>query len=373
MDVHAKYGLRRVINAYDKATLLGGARVPAEIADVVSAGLGEAFEIDDMQRVAGEAIVAATGAEWGGVTSCAAAGITLGAAACMTGTDPARIAQLPDTTRMPNRVLIQAGHAISFGAPVTQMIRLAGAQVAEVGSAEGCRPRQLEEELSRGDVAAVVCVESYHTADYPGLSISEVVSAAHRVRVPVVVDAATQELRLPEIVAMGPDLVVCSARKYLRSTTAGVVAGRRDLVEAVLRQSAGIGRTMKVGKEGILGAVAAFETASWRDRAAWSRRETQKISHILDRLSGLDGVSATVSPDPNGCPFDRVCLRLDPVATGHTPDSLRSALLEGDPAVHVRVYRPDNGCIFLNATEMDPAEVDVLCDRIVRVLRRGNS
>ena len=68
-----------------------------------------------------------------GVTACVAAAITLGAAAAMTSRDKVRVAQLPDTRGMPNRVVIQAGHCISFGVPVAQMIRLSGAEIVEVG------------------------------------------------------------------------------------------------------------------------------------------------------------------------------------------------------------------------------------------------
>ena len=67
-----------------------------------------------------------------------------------------RIAQLPDTAGMPNRVVIQKGHCISFGAPVTQMIRLSGAEVVEVGTANGCRPWHIEDALAKGHIAAIM-------------------------------------------------------------------------------------------------------------------------------------------------------------------------------------------------------------------------
>lgn len=332
MDIHERFGLKRVLNAYDKATSLGGARVAPEVAEVVAQALPQAFELEDIQNAAGRAIARATGAEWGCVTACAASGIALGVAAAMTGADDARIAQLPDTEGMANRVVLQKGHAVSFGAPVPQMIRLSGARVAEVGLANGCRRWQVESELERGGVAALFAVESYHTVRYAGLNIPELADIARQAGVPLVVDAATQELRLKELVAQGPDLIVCSAHKYLASTTAGVVAGRRDLVEAVKKQSAGIGRPMKVGKEGILGVLAAFEAPPWTDVAAWRRAERAKAQRIVDRLGALPGVEASLSPDPNGCPFDRARLRLDPGKSGFTPQSLRGALASRDPA-----------------------------------------
>ena len=368
MDLYERYGLRRVINAYDKSTALSGAIVPPQIVEVVAECLRHPYELDAIQNAAGAAIAEATGAEWGCVTACAAAGITLGVAASMTGADAAKVAQLPDTNGMPNRAVIQKGHCISFGAPVSQMIRLSGAEVVEAGHANACRPWQIEHELARGSVAALVAVESYHTVRYGGVGLPDLARLAHGAGVPLIVDGATQELRLRELVATGADLVICSAHKYLASTTAGIVAGRRDLVEAVKLQSQGIGRGMKAGKEAIFGVLAAFESPVWRDTPQWTAEQERKAERIVGLLAGIDGLTVAIDPDPNGCPFPRVRLWLDAEATGHRPASLRAALAKGDPTVVARVYNPDEGCVYLNATEMTDEEIDFACGKIRAVL-----
>jgi len=366
MDLCERYGLQRVINAYDRATFLGGARVLPEIAEVVCAGLGEPFRIDDLQAAAGRAIARRSGAEAGCVTACAAAAITLGVASAMTGTEHDRVRQLPDTTGMKSRVVIQRGHRISFGAPVVQMIRLSGAQVVEAGTKERCRAEDVAATID-DQTAAVFAVESYHTVDYDGLKLAELAEVAYAAGVPLLVDAATQELRLREIVGMGPDLVGCSSHKYFSSTTAGIVAGRADLVAGVLAQGVGIGRGMKVGKEGILGVIAATDTPMQTDTEAWSRAERAKVERIVERLSAIPGLQATISPDPNGCPFDRVRLTLDE-STGHTAQSLREALMARDPAIHIRIYGSEPDATYLNATEMTENEVEAVCDAIGEVL-----
>lgn len=367
MDLHEKYQLRRVLNAYDKATHLGGARLAPAVARVVSASLGECFFLDELQQAAGRAIAEATGSEWGCVTACAAAGITLGVAAAMTGPDLARVAQLPDPDGMPNRVIIQHGHCISFGTPVTQMIRLAGAEVVAVGGPSSCSSRHVRQELDQGGVAAIVAVESYHTSMYDGVSLRQLAELAHDAGVPLIIDSATQELRLRELVATGADAVIGSAHKYLGAATAGVVAGRRELMAAMVLQHQGIGRGMKVGKEGIVGVLAAFEAPTWRDTATWTANENRKVERILDALAELPGVVAAASPDPNGCPFLRVRLAFDQAAR-HTAAAVRQALGAGDPAVIVRCYGFDREAIYINATEMTDEEVGVLCERLREVL-----
>ena len=69
-----------------------------------------------------------------------------------------------------------------------------------------------------------------------------VVEAAHDKGVPVIVDGAAQDHRMRQLIDTGADLFITSAHKYLCSTTAGIVAGRRELVEAVYLQNRGIGR-----------------------------------------------------------------------------------------------------------------------------------
>lgn len=363
MDLHGKYGLRHVVNGYDKATSLAGAKVLPEIAEVVRESLGSCFILDELQAAAGRVIAGATGSESGCVTACAAAAITLGVAAAMTGRDKARVAQLPDTRGMPNRVVVQAGHCISFGVPVTQMIRLSGAELVQAGTAGACGADQVRLALADGRVAAVFAVESYHTCRYDGLGVSELADIAHEAGVPLIVDAATQELRLRELVATGADLVSCSAHKYLGSTTAGVVAGRADLVAAVLLQHAGIGRGMKVGKEGIFGVLAAFEAPMWQERDAWTAGEHRKVLRVVDLLTGMPGTQVSTDPDPNGCPFLRVRVALGAEA-GHGAEGLKDALAEGDPSVVVRRYAFDPDCVYINATEMTDEEISTLCERL---------
>ena len=110
----------------------------------------------------------------------------------------------------------------------------------------------MELELNRDHVAAVVAVESHHTVQHGWIPLSELVPMAHAAGVPVIVDGAAQDLRFQELIGYGSDLVIASAHKFLCSTTAGVVAGRRELVEAVYLQNRGIGRGMKAGRKRFL-------------------------------------------------------------------------------------------------------------------------
>ncbi len=368
MDFHERHQLRHVINACGKMTKLAGAIVLPPIADAVRESLNHFYELDALQDAAGRVIARASGAEGGCVTACTSSGITLSVAAAMTGNDLARVWQLPDTSGMPRRVLIQKGHCVNYGAPITQSIRLAGALPVEMGAINNCPADVIRHELASDGVAAVVAVESHHTVRHGWVPLEEVVGMAHEVGVPVIVDGAAQDHRLAQLIATGADLVITSAHKYLCSTTGGVVAGRQELVDAVYLQNRGIGRGMKAGKEAIVGAIAALEFRMSEDIAAWTAEQDRKVALILDRLTDLPGVRLSVDPDPNGCPFSRARLDLDPDVAGESAQSLTARLAEGNPTIVTRAHHADEGYIYLDAIEMTDEQIEITCRRIREIL-----
>jgi L-seryl-tRNA(Ser) seleniumtransferase len=214
----------------------------------------------------------------------------------------------------------------------------------------------------------VVAVESHHTVRYGCVELEELIKLAHEAGVPLIVDGAAQDLRCRELITSGVDLLVMSAHKYLCSTTAGIVAGRKDLVEAVYLQNRGIGRGMKAGKEAIVGAMAALECRMLMDVAAWQAEQDRKVELILELLEGVPGLSLSVEPDPNGNPFSRVRLTPDPETTGHNASSLAVALAEGDPTVVARAHHASEGYICLDAIDLVDNDIRIVCRKVRRIL-----
>ena len=373
IDLHKKYNVRRVINACGKMTKLCGAIVLPEIAATASEALNHFFDLDEVQAAAGKIIAEATGAETGCVTACTSAGITLSVAACMTGNDLAKVWQLPDSSGMPNRVIIQKGHCVNYGAPITQAIRLAGAEVVEIGVINRTTPEEIRHELTKGNVAAVVAVESHHTVRFGWVKLPQVIEIAHEFNVPVIVDGAAQDHRLKQLIGDGSDLVITSAHKYLCSTTGGVVVGRKDLIDAVYLQNQGIGRGMKAGKEAIFGAMAALQYRMNEDMTAWTAEQDRKVQLILDRLGDIPGLKLEIDADPNGCPFSRARLEPGHAITGHTARTLTEALAAGDPTVVARAHHADEGYIYLDAIEMTDEEIEFVCDKVRGILATPTS
>ncbi|HTU56428.1 MAG TPA: aminotransferase class V-fold PLP-dependent enzyme [Acetobacteraceae bacterium] len=370
-DIRARLGLRPIINVSGTMTALGASIVVPEAIEAVAAMLGEFVEIGDLQRKASAVIARLCAADAGFVTACASAGITLAIAGAMTGADLAAIERLPETTGLKNEVPVQRGHMVGYGAPVEQAIRLAGARVVPFGGATEVRPYQLAGVINAG-TAAVLYVVSHHTVRYGQLALEEVAEIAHAGGVPVIVDAAS-EYDLRGFLARGADVAVYSAHKFLGGPTAGIVAGRKELVRAAYLQNSGIGRGMKVGKEGMAGTIAALEAWEKRDHAAVRAREMRALSLWRERLSRWTGVAPEIVPDPTDNPLDRLLVRVDPAAARITAWDLADALAAGAPPVIVRDHEVEHGYFFLDPCNLHPGEEAVVADRMDAELEQARA
>ncbi|MBI1776193.1 MAG: aminotransferase class V-fold PLP-dependent enzyme [Proteobacteria bacterium] len=368
-DVRTRMGLRPIINVSGTMTHLGASIVVPDAVRTVAEILPEFVEINDLHRKASRAIAKLTGAEAGFVTASASAGITLSVAGCMTGPDLALIEQLPDAAGMKDEVVIQMGHMTQYGAPIEQAIRLAGAKVVPVGTVTDARPYQLAHKLGERTAAAVYVV-SHHTVQYGMIPLAEFASICHEKGVPVVADLAS-EYDLKGFLAAGTDLAVYSAHKFLGAPTAGIVAGPKVLVRSVFLQNAGIGRGMKVGKEGIAGTIAALEAWAVRDHAGVRKIEAGYLQLWVKRFQGLPGIEARIIPDPTNNPLDRLMLKIDPEMARITAWELADALASGDPPVIVRDHEVEHGFFQMDPCNLHQGEAEIVADRVVAELKRA--
>jgi len=114
MDIYERLGVRKRINAAGLLTRLGGSLMPPEVLEAMRQAAHSSVDIAELQARASVVIAKCTGAEAGLVTSGAAAGLTLGTAACITGLDVPRMERLPDTEGMPNEVIMCRPHRTGY-------------------------------------------------------------------------------------------------------------------------------------------------------------------------------------------------------------------------------------------------------------------
>lgn len=363
---HDSQGLRPLINVAGTMTGLGASIASREVAAAAAGAMENFVSIHEAQSLASGAIQRATGAEAGFMTASASAGITLSVAACMTGMDPVRVEALPGDTGPRNEVVVQAGHLCGYGAPLAQAVALSGARVKTAGQSTKCADYQVAGAL--GDtVAAGLYVVSHHAVHYGQCPLRRFAALCRDAEVPVIVDAAS-EYDLRGFLAAGADVVVYSGHKFLGGPTAGIVAGRRDLIRAAYLQNIGIGRGMKIGKESIFGAIAALKAWETRDHAGIRAAEERIVANWKAALAGIEGVRAVPVTDPTGNPITRLQVELDPAILGFNAATAARALAERNPAVIVRNHQTELGFFQLDPCNLKDGQEPLVAAALREVL-----
>src|SRR4051794_10953406 len=307
----------------------------------------------------------ATGAEAGMVTGGAAAGLVLGTAACIAGTEIRKIEQLPDTTGLRNEAIMHRTHRNGYD----HSVRAAGAQIVEIGYAHGTQPRHLAEAI--GERTALVVYLMSPWAGRGALSLRETCRVAHRHGIPVLVDAAAvlpPAENLRRFIAEGADLVAFSGGKGLNGPQgSGILAGRADLIAAAAANGSpnhSVGRAAKAAKEDIVGLIVALESYLRRDHAADVAVWRAQAEYMLTRLRDFPGVAATYLHDEREHHTPRVELVFEP-SSGIDAHELVVALENHDPRIYL--FEPTGpsakpNSVVINTHTMRPGDERIIAE-----------
>lgn len=366
MNIYERYNLTKIINARGTYTPLGVSRSSQFVCQKVAEALSQFFLIDELQDEASRVISRWTGAEAGAVTHCTSASITLSVAAAMAGDSPEKVAALPVTNGMPNRVVLPAGHAVNYGHSILQDLRLAGALPVLAGREEKCSLLDIDTALAHKNTACLLLVSSRLVKGEP-INYEHAVKAAHLRGVPAIIDGAAQDMRVKELLATGADLVLVSSQKYLAGSTAGLVIGNAGLVRAIRAHETGIGRGMKATKEGIIGVLAAIEQREALDLADWKDEQKERAEAFIRAVSKIKNIEARMEPDPVGLPFSRIFIRIKPNKSGVNAKSLQLRLRDSTPSIRVLKDRYGSDQILLELVPLTDDEIKTIQQRIIDI------
>ncbi|QKJ88779.1 L-seryl-tRNA selenium transferase [Paramixta manurensis] len=357
-SIYEKYGLKQVINASGRMTILGVSTPSAEVVDTVKYGLNHYFEIKDLVNKTGAYIAKLLNAEDAVVVSCASAGIAQSVAAVIVKDNDWLLENLHAAPlTVPHDIVVPKGHNVNFGAPVGTMVTMGGGRLVEAGYANECSPEQLSAAITP-QTAAILYIKSHHCVQKSHLSVEQAAVVARKHGVPLIVDAAAEE-DLQCYYQFGADLVIYSGAKAIEGPTSGLVVGKRQYVEWVKRQSAGIGRAMKVGKEGILGLTQAIENYLTQEKATGAQM-VEKMTPFIDNLNALNGISARVVWDAAGRDIARSEIHFDESVIGRTTGDVVQALKTGEPAIYFRGYKANEGIIEADVRSVSADQLNTI-------------
>ncbi len=379
-DFLERLRLDRVINATGTVTRLGASPIDPQVIAAMAAAAQTSIDMGELQGRASERISRLTGAEAGIVTSGAMAGLLVGAAACIAGFDAVKMAQLPDTAGMRNEFIVPRSHRNSYD----HGVRAAGARLVEVGLPDrltACGVRDTEaweiEDAIGERTAGILYLAGAHSRP----PLAAVVRVARAANVPVLVDAAAQlppAGNLRRYIDEGADLVVFSGGKGIGGPSAsGILCGRRRLVASALLQQLdldyryedwqppaqlidkrefrgvprhGIGRSCKVGKEQIVGLLAALNRFAAEDDAARNERFARIATSLVESLRAVPDLRVRSVSDPTHADLPLVEITIVPAAGRPDATEIAARLRGATPAVHVDATDADTGTLLIVPT-----------------------
>lgn len=371
MSIYKRLGIRTVINGNATLTRLGGSIMPPEVVNAMVEASKHFVDIIELQKRVGEKLASLTHNEAAYVSCGAAAALTLSTAACITGLDASKREKLPhiDDT-MKSEVIVHRHGRVGYDFAVRQV----GVKFVEIGNEHGTKPEELENVIT--DKTAAIFYFANPSREHLWVPYQNAIEIAHKYNVPLIVDAAAQ-LPPPEnlwrFTQMGADLAMFSGGKGLCGPqSSGLIVGEKSLIDAIAfngHPNPYIGRGMKVGKEEMVGLLAAVEWYLNQDHEQLMQTYEEQVTYFTEVFKDIQGVSVDRSfPSEAGQPMPRSEIRFDSKQIGITRNEILRQLQTGEPAIDIAAAG-SNGVLINGQTLMD-GEVEIIAHRLKEILNK---
>ncbi|HYM13197.1 MAG TPA: hypothetical protein VEU62_20825 [Bryobacterales bacterium] len=364
-EIYRQLGVRPLINAAGTYTTLTGSLITERSRRAMEEASRCFVPLIDLQKAAGARIASLLNVEAAMVTSGATGAIMLATAACVTGGDPQKIRRIPDTTGMKNEVIIPRQHRNGFD----HGARNVGVKLVEVDTVN---------DLKAAVNSKTAMLYFTNIFEYRGqIKRKEFLEVGKQHGIPVFNDAAAElppADNLSSIVHEGFDLVGFSGGKGLRGPqSAGLLLGRKDLIEAAHLNNNPhddtVARAAKVGKEEIMGLLAAVDEYAHRDHEADQRLWRSFMENIAKDLRGIPTVTAEVyTPGPGGHPIPYLRVQWDQDRLRLRYADCTQQLRDGEPSIEVNGGADG---LSLASYNLFPGEERIVGYRLRGILRQA--
>ena len=366
-NIFRTLGVEPLINCRGTFTIIGGSLERPSVRAAMDAASQSFVQYDELADAIGTRLAELTGAPWGMVSAGCAAGLKHITAACVTGGNPEKLIRIPDLTGLEkNEVVI----------PVTSRnvydhaIRNIGVKIINVADMQ-------EFEHALNAKTAMIYITS---EDSGPIKLEEIAKLVKSRNIPILVDAAAENLTIPNIhLQRGATVVAYSGGKALCGPQcAGLLLGDKAILMSAWQASSphhGPGRDNKVGREEMIGMLAAVEAWTTMDHSAQWNKWLAWLDTISKKLTSLDGIKANVHEPKelsNHSPF--LVVSWDPAKWNLTGEEVAEQLGRTTPRIALGSggkNRKEPGAltsIDITTGQMQPGEELIVADRIFALL-----
>jgi seryl-tRNA(Sec) selenium transferase len=334
-NVYTRVGVRPLINARGTWTYLCGSLELPEARRAAEEASHYFVDLFELQAGVGRHLAKLAGAESAMVTSGSAGAMASATAGCIAGTDAKNVWQLPDTTGLKSEVIMMGGRSAFDSA-----IRLVGGKLVIAKTVDDLQP-------------AITPQTAMVYTTWRDERIERILKITKPAGVPVLLDDAggiPPFDSFTRYAKIGVDLFCFSGGKGLSGPQcSGVLLGRKDLIDAALANSnpweGAVCRPMKVGKEEIMGIVAAIEYWSRADPAALNKEWQGRVERIQKLVLTVPGVTTDIATPQDENSYPTLTVTWDEKKFGLTVAQCDQQLREGEPRIEVLTNSNPSGVL----------------------------
>ena len=377
VDYYQKLGVTPFINAAGTYTILSASILPDQAQAAIALAAQKPVHLMELHKAAGEYLARRLRCEGALVTSGAAAAIKLATAACITRGNKNAVVSIPTEMQgLKNEVIVQKAHHYDYD----HAIRDCGARFVDVETLDECE---------RAFTERTVMTQFFNAAEGGHISREDWIRVAHKHGVPCFNDAAADVPPISNLwnyTAMGFDLVAFSGGKGIRGPQCtGLLLGKKDLIDAAQLNNSPysntVGRGMKVGKEEIIGLVAAVDWFLEQDDAAMEAEFRKRAAVIAERVQNVLSVEAKIFIPPVANHVPHLLITYDLNRIKLTATEVMQKMREGTPRIELN---PSTGggpasaglpggsnVIVVGVWMLQPGEDDIVGRRLHEVLAQN--
>lgn len=375
MNCYETLHIKRIINASEPYTDLGGSLMEKETVEAMMQAAGHCIEYEALRNAVCEKAAQLTQNEAAFVTTGASAGLELSAGACMCLGREENMDMLPDTSSFSRNEIIVINGDVLHIIPYWRLTGLTGAKIIKV------KPdiRYIKEAVCEKTAACVLFPASFYEKGIP--SCEEIIPVLKQTGVKIIVDAAAQ---LPPASnlwyytkKLGADLAIFSGGKHIKGPqSTGLIVGDKELIrlcKMLASPNPRLGRAFKTGKEELAGFITALELFVSGDEEKRFKRQEEKLLKIAETVKEKTGIRTEMLQKGRLGTFQPLLhLYLPEHMTAKNCNIYTRSLT---PAVDVGVYPPEFGMeeniVFINAYNLKDEEeimvADAVCDYILKM------
>jgi D-glucosaminate-6-phosphate ammonia-lyase len=375
-QIYQSIGVEPIINCRGTFTIIGASIELPEVREAMEYACQYNVQIDELAFGVGQRLAEITGAEWGMVSAGCAAGMNEVTAGIISGGNPEKLIRIPNLEGFDKTEVIIPRSSRNV---YDHAIRNCGVTIITV---------ETPEELQKAINPRTAMI--YMMPGNEPWSVASVAKIAKPANIPIMVDAAAERLTIPNIhLQAGASVVAYSGGKVIRGPQcAGLMLGSKDILMSAWQASAphhGPCRDNKIGREEVIGMLAAVEAWAVRDHKAEMRTWVSWLENISKKMSGINSVQVAVREPAEGAldnATPTLTISWDPTKLHITGQEVADELQTTKPRVAVGTgFRRDQAAaggppttsITIAAYMMGPGNDKIVAERVREILSRKRS